>query len=132
MLVPGEALDEVAKASDGEAKVVGTLGAANQALERQRGQGRGWVLLEHPGVDALGVGVPLGLLRRFIGADLSDEPLHRASRSNEALVRAAAAGKDAAMEQLLMRVQSVAFRFSLLVCGDPHDAEDVMQEALRW
>ncbi len=29
-----------------------------------------------------------------------------------------------------MRVQSVAFRFSLLVCGNPHDAEDVMQEAL--
>lgn len=29
-----------------------------------------------------------------------------------------------------MRVQSVAFRFSLLVCGDPADAEDVMQEAL--
>ena len=48
----------------------------------------------------------------------------------EALVRAAAAGGQAAMERLLMRVQSVAFRFSLLVCGDPHDAEDVMQEAL--
>ena len=48
----------------------------------------------------------------------------------EALVRAAAAGQDRAMEQLLMRVQSVAFRFSLLVCGNPHDAEDVMQEAL--
>lgn len=29
-----------------------------------------------------------------------------------------------------MRVQSVAFRFSLLVCGNSHDAEDVMQEAL--
>ncbi len=48
----------------------------------------------------------------------------------EALVRAAAAGGQAAMERLLMRVQSVAFRFSLLVCGDPQDAEDVMQEAL--
>ena len=34
------------------------------------------------------------------------------------------------MERLLMRVQSTTFRFSLLVCGDPHDAEDVMQEAL--
>ena len=34
------------------------------------------------------------------------------------------------MEQLLMRVQSTAFRFSLLVCGGPRDAEDVMQEAL--
>lgn len=29
-----------------------------------------------------------------------------------------------------MRVQAVAFRFSLLVCGGPRDAEDVMQEAL--
>jgi len=29
-----------------------------------------------------------------------------------------------------MRAQSVAFRFSLLVCGHPHDAEDVMQDAL--
>ena len=29
-----------------------------------------------------------------------------------------------------MRAQEVAFRFSLLVCGDPHDAEDVMQDAL--
>lgn len=48
----------------------------------------------------------------------------------EALVRAAADGGQAAMERLLMRVQSVAFRFSLLVCGDPQDAEDVMQEAL--
>ena len=48
----------------------------------------------------------------------------------EALVRAAASGGEAAMETLLMRVQSTAFRFSLLVCGDPHDAEDVMQEAL--
>jgi RNA polymerase sigma-70 factor (ECF subfamily) len=34
------------------------------------------------------------------------------------------------MERLLMRAQEAAFRFSLLVCGDPHDAEDVMQEAL--
>jgi RNA polymerase sigma-70 factor (ECF subfamily) len=48
----------------------------------------------------------------------------------EALVRAAATGGDAAMERLLMRVQSTAFRFSLLVCGGPRDAEDVMQEAL--
>ncbi len=45
-------------------------------------------------------------------------------------MRDAAAGGDAAMERLLMRVQSTAFRFSLLVCGEPRDAEDVMQEAL--
>lgn len=29
-----------------------------------------------------------------------------------------------------MRAQEAAFRFSLLVCGRPDDAEDVMQEAL--
>ena len=46
------------------------------------------------------------------------------------LVRAAAAGDELAMERLLMRAQAVAFRFSLLVCGDAHDAEDVMQDAL--
>ncbi len=46
------------------------------------------------------------------------------------LVRAAAAGDEAAMEQLLMRAQQVAFRFSLLVCGHAEDAEDVMQDAL--
>ena len=34
------------------------------------------------------------------------------------------------MEQLLMRAQQVAFRFSLLVCGHAEDAEDVMQDAL--
>jgi RNA polymerase sigma-70 factor (ECF subfamily) len=34
------------------------------------------------------------------------------------------------MERLLMRAQEVAYRFSLLVCGNPEDAEDVMQEAL--
>ncbi len=34
------------------------------------------------------------------------------------------------MEQLLIRAQEVAFRFSLLVCGHAPDAEDVMQDAL--
>jgi RNA polymerase sigma-70 factor (ECF subfamily) len=34
------------------------------------------------------------------------------------------------MERLLMRAQSAAFRFSLLVCGHAEDAEDVMQDAL--
>ena len=46
------------------------------------------------------------------------------------LVRAAAGGDEAAMEQLLMRAQQVAYRFSLLVCGHAEDAEDVMQDAL--
>jgi len=47
-----------------------------------------------------------------------------------ALVRDAATGERDAMERLLVRAQEVAYRFSLLVCGHPEDAEDVMQEAL--
>lgn len=55
----------------------------------------------------------------------------KTSTSNYApLVRRAAAGEADALEQLLMRAQEVAFRFSLLVCGHAQDAEDVMQEAL--
>jgi RNA polymerase sigma-70 factor (ECF subfamily) len=46
------------------------------------------------------------------------------------LVRNAASGDREAMERLLMRAQEVAYRFSLLVCGHPQDAEDVMQDAL--
>ena len=46
------------------------------------------------------------------------------------MVRQAALGDTAAMERLLMRAQEVAYRFSLLVCGHPEDAEDVMQDAL--
>jgi RNA polymerase sigma-70 factor (ECF subfamily) len=46
------------------------------------------------------------------------------------LVRDAAGGDPSAMERLLMRTQEVAYRFSLLVCGHPEDAEDVMQDAL--
>lgn len=46
------------------------------------------------------------------------------------LARRAAGGDRGAMEQLLMRAQEVAFRFSYLVCGHPEDAEDVMQDAL--
>lgn len=46
------------------------------------------------------------------------------------LVRRAAGGDTASMERLLMRAQEVAYRFSLLVCGHPEDAEDVMQDAL--
>lgn len=46
------------------------------------------------------------------------------------MVRKAATGDTGAMERLLMRAQEVAYRFSLLVCGHPEDAEDVMQDAL--
>jgi RNA polymerase sigma-70 factor (ECF subfamily) len=57
----------------------------------------------------------------------SDEAAKRAYAD---LVRAAAGGDRGAMEQLLMRSQEAAYRFSLLVCGHTEDAEDVMQEAL--
>lgn len=46
------------------------------------------------------------------------------------LVRAAAGGDPQAMERLLTRVQEVAWRFSVAVCGHADDAEDAMQEAL--
>jgi len=46
------------------------------------------------------------------------------------LVRAVGGGSRQAMERLLMQVQEVAWRFSLLVCGGADDAEDAMQEAL--
>lgn len=59
-----------------------------------------------------------------MGADV-DQKAEYAS-----LVRDAAGGDRAAMERLLIRAQEVAYRFSLLVCGHPEDAEDVMQEAL--
>ena len=57
----------------------------------------------------------------------TDDPIKAAYAE---LVRAAAAGDTDAMERLLMRAQEVAYRFSLLVCGHPEDAEDVMQDAL--
>jgi RNA polymerase sigma-70 factor (ECF subfamily) len=47
-----------------------------------------------------------------------------------ALVRDAASGDREAIERLLTKSQEVAYRFSLLVCGHPEDAEDVMQDAL--
>jgi RNA polymerase sigma-70 factor, ECF subfamily len=50
--------------------------------------------------------------------------------SYASLVRAVQAGHQDAMETLLMRAQEVAYRFSLLVCGRPDDADDAMQEAL--
>lgn len=46
------------------------------------------------------------------------------------LVKAAVKGDRDAMEALLVRAQEAAYRFSLLVCGHPEDAEDVMQDAL--
>jgi RNA polymerase sigma-70 factor (ECF subfamily) len=54
----------------------------------------------------------------------------REETSYAELVRAVQGGSRRAMESLLMRAQEVAYRFSLLVCGRPDDADDAMQEAL--
>jgi RNA polymerase sigma-70 factor, ECF subfamily len=56
-----------------------------------------------------------------------DDPVRREYAD---LVRRAAQGDADAMEGLLVRAQEVAYRVSLLVCGHPEDAEDVMQDAL--
>jgi RNA polymerase sigma-70 factor, ECF subfamily len=70
------------------------------------------------------VGVPIGRDR----PDHSREDSAKAEYA--ALVREAATGDRDAIERLLLRAQEVAYRFSLLVCGHPEDAEDVMQDAL--
>ena len=68
--------------------------------------------------------------------NVTDPDIPHLSRSDAArvqyaeMVRQAAVGDTAAMERLLMQAQEVAYRFSLLVCGHPEDAEDVMQDAL--
>jgi RNA polymerase sigma-70 factor (ECF subfamily) len=59
-----------------------------------------------------------------------DAPIDSARAEYAALARDAAGGNRTAMEQLLMRAQEVAYRFSVLVCSHPEDAEDVMQDAL--
>lgn len=56
-----------------------------------------------------------------------DDPVRREYAD---LVRRAALGDADAMEGLLVRAQEAAYRVSLLVCGHPQDAEDVMQDAL--
>lgn len=57
-------------------------------------------------------------------------PLAPATDVYADLLREASNGDPAAMERLLTRVQEVAWRFSVAVCGHPDDAEDAMQEAL--
>lgn len=54
----------------------------------------------------------------------------RKADAYEPLVRAAVAGDQRALEDLLVRVQDLAYRFSVTVCGHADGADDVMQEAL--
>lgn len=66
-----------------------------------------------------------------VAVTVTDSPeVHPSDDPYAELVRASARGDAEALEALLMRAQQVAYRFSLLVCGHPEDAEDVMQDAL--
>ena len=51
-------------------------------------------------------------------------------RTDAALVRAAQRGSAEAFDELFARHWPRAYRVACLVCGDPHAAEDVAQEAL--
>jgi RNA polymerase sigma-70 factor (ECF subfamily) len=53
-----------------------------------------------------------------------------ADREGETLLDAARSGDAGALEALLAESQSRVYRFSLKMCGDPHDAEDVVQDTL--
>lgn len=57
-------------------------------------------------------------------------PVDKEAAGYAELIRSVQGGSRSAMEALLMRAQEVAYRFSLLVCGRPDDADDAMQEAL--
>jgi RNA polymerase sigma-70 factor (ECF subfamily) len=70
----------------------------------------------------------VGIVTKPADVHLSDDVGGRADYTD--LVREAARGGSDAMERLLVRAQEAAYRFSLLVCGHPEDAEEVMQDAL--
>ena len=50
--------------------------------------------------------------------------------SDEALVSAARNGDRAALEALLARHEAQIYRYGMKMCGDPQDAEDVLQETM--
>jgi RNA polymerase sigma-70 factor, ECF subfamily len=80
--------------------------------------------------------------QRTVTKDGADRPVTKTPRMNPVpkadqaqdeytgLVRSAATGDPEALNQLLMRAQEVAWRFSTAVCGRADDSEDAMQEAL--
>jgi RNA polymerase sigma-70 factor (ECF subfamily) len=53
-----------------------------------------------------------------------------ASAPDEALLAEAQAGDHQALEALLERHQGQVYRFGMKMCGNPEDAEDVLQETL--
>lgn len=73
----------------------------------------------------------LHLLDSAASGGAGETPAARADRAEYAgLVRAASTGDRPALERLLMRAQEVAYRFSMMACGNAEDAEDTMQDAL--
>jgi RNA polymerase sigma-70 factor (ECF subfamily) len=71
-----------------------------------------------------------GSITTIDGSNLSAQPTAGTPDDYTALVRLASAGDTHALEELLLRAQDVAWRFSTSVCGRSDDAEDAMQEAL--
>jgi RNA polymerase sigma-70 factor (ECF subfamily) len=53
-----------------------------------------------------------------------------AEPSDEQLLTVARRGDREALEALLLRYQSVVYRFGMRMCGDPEDAKDILQETL--
>ena len=53
-----------------------------------------------------------------------------AERSDSDLLLAARSGDGSALEQLLVRYQPQLWRYARRMCGDPTEAEDVLQDAL--
>ncbi len=49
--------------------------------------------------------------------------------SDRELIRKARQGDETACEELVQRYQEAAFRLAYLLLGDPHEAEDAVQEA---
>lgn len=66
--------------------------------------------------------------------EMAPSPTHRppadSARYAALLAEISRDGNGPAMQELLVDAQALAYRFSLLVCGNASDAEDAMQDAL--
>jgi len=66
--------------------------------------------------------------------EMAPSPSHRptadSARYAALLAEISRDGNGPAMQELLIDAQALAYRFSLLVCGNASDAEDAMQDAL--
>ena len=66
--------------------------------------------------------------------EMAPSPIHRppadSARYAALLAEISRDGNGPAMQELLVDAQALAYRFSLLVCGNASDAEDAMQDAL--